>query len=115
MTKNRSEAKEGYNLLKPDKTLILNNISLSLIPRDQSPGAGYRVDTHPHTILRFGEQAFLSCRRTLTVSWWGTSPPDPGLFIGQVNSDGALASPVPEAFDPETSSKANGSEAAGRY
>jgi hypothetical protein len=33
-------------------------------------------------------------------NWWGSSPPDPGLFIGQVDTSGALESPMPKAFDP---------------
>ena len=55
----------------------------------------------------FAVQSFSSLYVDARENWWGQAVPDPGLFIGQVNSDGALESPVSEAFDPETSGKPN--------
>ena len=63
----------------------------------------------------FAIQSFSTLYVDARENWWGKAPADPGLFIGQVNSDGALQSPVPEAFDPEISSKSNAAEAAGRH
>ncbi len=34
-------------------------------------------------------------------NWWGSSPPETDLFIGQVDISGALDGPVAEAFDPQ--------------
>jgi parallel beta-helix repeat protein len=62
----------------------------------------------------FAIQSFSSLYVDARENWWGKAPVDPGLFIGQVNSDGALQSPVSEAFDPETSGKSKAKEAAGR-
>ena len=63
----------------------------------------------------FAIQSFSALYVDARENWWGKAPPDPALFIGQVNSDGALQSPVSEAFDPETSTKSNTTEAADRY
>jgi parallel beta-helix repeat protein len=55
----------------------------------------------------FAIQSFSTLYVDARENWWGSSPPDPDLFIGQVNSAGALKSPVPGAFDPEYSKKDN--------
>jgi hypothetical protein len=68
----------------------------------------------PHLFFFF--ISLLLCTCTLFTKQVAISlQADPGLFIGQVNSDGALQSPVPEAFDPAIYSKSNTSEVAGRY
>jgi hypothetical protein len=62
----------------------------------------------------FAIQSFSSLYVDARENWWGKAPADPELFIGQVNSDDALQSPVSEAFDPETSGKSDAKEAPGR-
>ena len=64
-------------------------------------------EIHRNNIYRnpFAIQSFSTLYMDAKDNWWGETPPDPGLFIGQVNSDGALQSPVSQAFDPEASGK----------
>ncbi len=71
---------------------------------------------HRNNIYRnpFAIQSFSTLYVDARENWWGSSPPNPDLFIGQVNRARALESPVSEAFDPETSSKSDAAEAVGR-
>ena len=75
-------------MLKLDKDLISKDISLPLVGREQSAGACFRVDTHRHTILRFGEQPFPPCWGRLGGRLVGTSPLVRGLFIARAIDKG---------------------------